>query len=908
MPSSDSNPPSDPDETNELVVADGVALLRAAPEPRLAEALAAVPGVPLEGFAWALRVGPDRAASLEHIAVAFGLELGDGSRSALAALVARRSTDPVVEIVGDLADPRMSLLGEWSYLWAEELRAVPGTREVAEANRIEVPLSPWTAPAIAGIVRANSLRLSPACELALRDALEGPGGLRPAPTPGDKRPAHDVSIPSAGADVLLAAETGGGLAAEIAGLPGVRSLGRGAGRWTLPASPQAARAVRELSERHGDMTFDETSQAWLREAPRWIAHVEVEASGRAPRLVIATAWGEPPPTLTDSLTGAVRHARRIMAPLDAANLAALTESTRREAELSFSSGAQNSIDWLSLNPDATALPPAELDVIQEVDGPRYVIEAVWDEAVETEFQAQEATLARKAGRRDSELPAAGWPPDMLARFVRTRRVSLTLAAKALIEGVVVTDDDAQRLLAMSGADDADIEIDGLGGELMPFQRAGVVYALERRRVFLADEQGLGKTIQALATVQADLAYPAVVVCPASLKLNWLREIKAWLPGRTAIAISGRGDQELAGADLVVLNYEVAGSHLEALGNLSPRALILDESHYVKNPAAVRTQAVLALVERLGPDALRLALTGTPVVNRPAELAPQLRALDRLGEYGTMSSFRRGYATAGSRRKLHSRLRSSCYLRRRKADVLAQLPAKRRAVVTVPTSNAAEYRRAERNFVRWLTEQVDGSGSGRIAPEARAEALVKMTALRRLAARGKLEAALSWIEDFAESGERLVVFAHHREIQAAVIERFPDCARLVGDDSMEEREANVRRFQGEAGPELCVCSLQVASHGFTLTAAANVAFLELDWTPAKHDQAEDRVHRIGQAESVTAWYLLATETIDERIAELLAQKRDVVDSVTDGGGGTGASIADALIGAYASGEGVRTCWP
>jgi SNF2 family DNA or RNA helicase len=450
---------------------------------------------------------------------------------------------------------------------------------------------------------------------------------------------------------------------------------------------------------------------------------------------------------------------------------------------------------------------------------------------------------------------------------------------------------------MSKAHDAELEIEGLGGELMPFQRAGVAYALERRRVFLADEQGLGKTIQALATVQADLAYPAVVICPASLKLNWLREIETWLPGRKAQVLSGRTTQDLGGADLVVLNYEIAAAHLDGLRGIAPRALILDESHYVKNPLAVRTKAVLELVEGLGPDALRLALTGTPVVNRPAELAPQLRALDRLGEYGTMSSFRRGYATPGSRRKLHSRLRSSCFLRRRKADVLSQLPAKRRAVVPVPTTNGAEYRRAEQNFIRWLSEQADADGSGRMAPAARAEALVKMTALRRLAARGKLDAALSWIEDFSESGERLVVFAHHREIQAAVIERFDGCARVVGDDAMDEREANVRRFQSDDGPAICVCSLQVAAHGFTLTAAANVVFLELDWTPAKHDQAEDRLHRIGQAESVTAWYLLATETIDERIAALLAEKRDVVDSVTDGGGGDGASIADELIGSY-----------
>ena len=855
--------------------------------------------MPLDGFAWALRIGPDRAASIERISESHGLAIDETSRVALGELSSRRPDDPVIELVGAPAEPRLSLLDDWSFLWAEELKSVPGSREVKEAGRIEVPLSEWTGAAVHSIVIANRLRLSPACELALRDALEGPGPPVPLTEADDEPPEHGVSIPSAGADVLLSADPGGPLATGIAGLPGVRSLGRGRGRWVMPPTPQAARALRELRERHPELTLDDASESWVREAPRWIAHVEVEALGKAPRLVIGTSWGEPPAELTESLSGVVHHARRILTPLHPANLRALDDATQREAEVSFSSAAQNSVGWLAENPDAPELPPAELDVIQEVDGPRYVIEPVWDERVETEFLAQESALARKHGRPDTEVPASAWPPDALARFVRKHRVGLTLAARALIEGVVVTDDDAQRLLAMSKAEDAELEIEGLGGELMPFQRAGVAYALERRRVFLADEQGLGKTIQALATVQADLAYPAVVVCPASLKLNWLREIDAWLPGRTALALSGRSAQDLEGADLIVLNYEIAASHLKALAEIAPRALILDESHYVKNPAAVRTKAILELVESLGPDALRLALTGTPVVNRPAELAPQLRALDRLGEYGTMSSFRRGYASPSSRRKLHSRLRSSCFLRRRKADVLTQLPAKRRAVVPVPTSNAAEYKRAELDFVRWLSEQVDASGTASLTHDARAEALIKMTALRRLAARGKLDAALTWIGDFAESGERLVVFAHHREIQAALIERFPDCARIVGDDSMEEREANVRRFQEDGGPELCVCSLGVASHGFTLTAAANVAFLELDWTPAKHDQAEDRVHRIGQAESVTAWYLLATETIDERIATLLAEKRDVVDSVTDGGGGEGSSIADALLGGYAA---------
>lgn len=426
----------------------------------------------------------------------------------------------------------------------------------------------------------------------------------------------------------------------------------------------------------------------------------------------------------------------------------------------------------------------------------------------------ENVIDRRDGARLSEghLPARSWPPSVLARFIRQWGVALDEHARVLVEGVISTDVDAERLLAMSSAEDAELEVAGLGGELMAFQRAGVAYALERRRIFVADEQGLGKTIQALATVQADLAYPAVVICPVSLKLNWMREIDTWLPGREARMAVGRAPQSLAGGELLVLNYEIVADHIDELAALAPRALVLDESHYLKSPRAARTAAVRELSERLAPDALRLALTGTPVVNRPAELASQLRILGRLQEYGSARSFQSGFRTEESRRSLHARLRGSCYLRRRKADVLEQLPEKRRALVTVPLSNEAEYRRAEHDFVAWLQEQIEASGEGSISQSLRAAALVRLGALRRLAARGKLAAALEWIEDFEETD------------------------------------------------------------------------------------------RIGQDRGVTAWYLLAAKSIDERMAALLAEKREVVDSLTDGGaGGEGLSLASELIDGYAAGR-------
>ena len=162
-----------------------------------------------------------------------------------------------------------------------------------------------------------------------------------------------------------------------------------------------------------------------------------------------------------------------------------------------------------------------------------------------------------------------------------------------------------------------------------------------------------------------------------------------------------------------------------------------------------------------------------------------------------------------------------------------------------------------------------------------ERLAQLNALKRLAARGKATAALAWIEDFLQSDEPLVVFAGHREVQELLLERFPEALHLLGRDSINQREAAVRLFQESDGPQLIVCSTRVAGQGITLTRASNVAFLDLEWTPAMHDQAEDRCHRIGQHDAVTAWYLLAAQTIDETMLELIDRKRRVIDAVTDG---------------------------
>ena len=216
-------------------------------------------------------------------------------------------------------------------------------------------------------------------------------------------------------------------------------------------------------------------------------------------------------------------------------------------------------------------------------------------------------------------------------------------------------------------------------------------------------------------------------------------------------------------------------------------------------------------------------------------------------------------------------------------MLPQLPAKRQVVVPVALTNAPEYRLAEQDVIEWLRSQpLDLSElNARIAATLRAERLAQLGTLQRLAARGKLAAALAWIDDFLASGEPLVVFARHVEVQQTVLARFSGALHLLGSDSLPDREAAIAAFQDEHGPPLIVAATRVAAQGITLTRASNVAFLELEWTPAMHDQAEDRCHRIGQRDAVTAWYLLAAETIDETMARLIQSKRAIVAAVTDG---------------------------
>ena len=640
--------------------------------------------------------------------------------------------------------------------------------------------------------------------------------------------------------------------------------------WSAPATDWAAMKVTEALERFPELQPSVEVAEWLAGVKlRWIGSVSTTRHDGRGWWVLNTLAGPVPEVL---LEGSMPRDGRLLVPLTAAGAQALR--SQRSARLD--AGAERCAQIVEHGGDP---PPARLVWVRGMDGEELRLEVIWDPDIGLAFTGLPGAEGTRA------VPLDPWLAESLDAFIARYEVAVTGEAAVVLARLLDEHRRAADRVRRSRATTAEPIPETaavLGGEPAPFQWAAVRYALEARGTFLADEQGLGKTVEALTTIEADGAFPAVVVCPASMKLGWERETRHWLPHRSVAVVQGRG-VVAPRADITIVNYEVVAAHLPALSRRRPRAIVIDESHYCKNPQAKRTQAVRRLAATVVPDGLRLALSGTPVLNHAEELVAQLRIIGRMDEFGSGASFSRQFRGRVSEERLHWHMRRACFVRRLKADVLPQLPAKRQVVIPVALTNEPEYRLAERDVIAWLKSQpLDLSElNAKIAATLRAQRLAQLGTLQRLAARGKLAAALAWIDDFLASGEALVVFARHLEVQRAVLARFPHALHLLGEDSLERREASIKAFQQPDGQQLIVCATRVAAQGITLTRSSNVAFLELEWTPAMHDQAEDRCHRIGQRDAVTAWYLLAANTIDETMARLIQSKRATVAAVTDG---------------------------
>jgi SNF2 family DNA or RNA helicase len=465
------------------------------------------------------------------------------------------------------------------------------------------------------------------------------------------------------------------------------------------------------------------------------------------------------------------------------------------------------------------------------------------------------------------------------------------------------------LVEASRSVDAEITIPTLKAELLPYQRAGVSYASNARRTFIADEMGLGKTLQAIATIEYVYdSYPAVIVCPPSLVLNWKAEYNRWLPDRKVSVVTNRKDFPESGTyDVVVVGYSNITKWEKELSK--HRSYVFDESHYCKTVTAQRTKSAQKIAKSAPKEGIVLCLTGTPVTNRPSEYASQLEILGKLKDFGGLWGFYRRYCNAyqdsfgqwnisghSHLDELNERLRGVCYIRRTKDQVLSELPPIIHSPVVVEGTPAGmkEYQKAEKDIVQYLVDRAkqiakelgEPVGSAAVVARIKAESnehLVRLSVLRRLSAKAKMPLVEEWVKERIEDGKKVVIAAHHRDIVDELANKFGGL-KIQGGMDVSEVEEHKRKFQTLPVSEapVIVLSIQAAKTGHTLTSAQDVLFVELPWTPADVDQTYSRCHRLGQQGSVVATYLLTDKTIDEDIYSLIERKRSVVTVAIEGG--------------------------
>ena len=472
----------------------------------------------------------------------------------------------------------------------------------------------------------------------------------------------------------------------------------------------------------------------------------------------------------------------------------------------------------------------------------------------------------------------------------------------------------------------DLQIPGLKVEPWPFQRAGISFLDNRDGCgIIGDDMGLGKTLQAIGYLQLHPELrPAVIVCPANVKGHWVQKVTEWMDNPTVYLLSGYADPE-GGVEqiskykivcgnpknrIIICNYDILANRtakIEENGKTKKveivgtgwshwlkkskfQIIIGDEGHYIKNKKSGRSTAYISLAKK---TKKRIFLSGTPIEKRANEFFNMLNLVaqdlfpshwEYAMEYTDAHHNGYGWSFSGAknREKLFGLINNRVMIRRMKTDVIKDLPKKIKSVMPMEIDNRAEYNFAESNFIRWIK---DNFGLEAANKATKAEALVQFEKLKQLALKGKLDSCISWVHDVLESGEKLVVFCHHKEVVDRLMQEFGTIAvKIDGGTDPKDRLPIVERFNSNESIRLFIGTL-AAREGISLKGASHLAFLELYWSPGKHDQAEDRIIGIGRgkegATSVNIYYLLAENTVEIDIAKIIDKERKNVTKILDG---------------------------
>lgn len=452
-------------------------------------------------------------------------------------------------------------------------------------------------------------------------------------------------------------------------------------------------------------------------------------------------------------------------------------------------------------------------------------------------------------------------------------------------------------------------------QLFKHQEEGIQFLKEKKRAILADEMGLGKTRQAIIAAKEDETRGVLIICPASLKINWEREVRMMYPNDDIQTIQSGPQEQIGFGKWTIINYDMLPKYQSQILDLVAQGkidtAIIDEAHYIKGRKTIRATATLDIVTHLEKV---YALTGTPIMNRPVEMFNLLKAIKHpLGRVRTFFTKRycgaymktiikkngiviRFFDESGATHIEELReFTKGSILRRLKKDVL-DLPEKIISVQITDLSKESrkEYDTAFDNYVEWVAN--NPSAGKDIEGIMDARHLVELMKLKQVCSRAKIERIVSDIRSAVEQGQKVIVFSQftgtimalkNELMQEKRGSRYDDAkapilaVTLTGQDDMNQRQKAVDAFQNHEDTKVFIANIKAGGVGITLTAATIVMFADMEWSPELHSQAEDRAHRIGQTGTVNVYYYIAGETIEEDIVDILERKRAIIKELMDG---------------------------